>query len=148
MKINYLNNGFEITYLNNKKSFITYQSIIKVSDVYIDIDDSNYDYYARKYTSDKVCKYAAFNIYLSNEQCIEIILDNGYKYFRRFDPTSVKKLFWLKRTFLFNSSNFLDKEAENWLKNKAFDMSDIFSKTKFLRDEFINHFNNWKVVKG
>lgn len=145
MEINFLKNGFELLSRNNKKTFIAYQSIVKISDVYIDIDDRNYNYYERKYSTDSVCKYAAFKIYLSNEQTIEIILNDGYRYFRRFNKESVSKLSWLRKLFLFNPNDFLDKEATEWLTNSSLDMSDPFARTKLLREEFLEHFNQWKA---
>lgn len=144
MEIVYLKNGIEIIYSDNEKLFVAYQAIVKISDVYIDIDNSNIDFFSDYYSGDNVGKYAAFRIYLSNKQIITVVLNDGFKYFRRYDKNEMLKLPWLKRIFLCDlNKQGLDKKAENWLLNKSLDMYEIVGKTKVVREDLVKHFNEW-----
>jgi hypothetical protein len=144
MEIVYLKNGIEIIYSDNEKLFVAYQAIVKISDVYIDIDNSNIDFFSVYYSGDNVGKYAAFRIYLSNKQTITVVLNDGFKYFRRYDKNEMLKLPWLKRIFLCDlNKQGLDKKAENWLLNKPLDMYEIVGKTKIVREDLVKYFNEW-----
>lgn len=144
MEIVYLKNGIEIIYSDNEKLFVAYQAIVKISDVYIDIDNSNIDFFSDYYFGDNVGKYAAFRIYLSNKQIITVVLNDGFKYFRRYDENEMLKLPWLKRIFRCDlNKQGLDKKAENWLLNKPLDMYEIVGKTKTVREDLVKHFNEW-----
>lgn len=144
MEIVYLKNGIEIIYSDNEKLFVAYQAIVKISDVYIDIDNSNIDFFSDYYSGDNVGKYAAFRIYLSNKQIITVVLNDGFKYFRRYDKNEMLKLPWLKRIFLCDlNKQGLDKKAENWLLNKSLDMYEIVGKTKIVREDLVKYFNEW-----
>lgn len=144
MEIVFLKNGIEIIYSDNEKLFVAYQAIVKISDVYIDIDNSNIDYFSDYYFGDNVGKYAAFRIYLSNKQIITVVLKDGFKYFRRYDENEMLKLPWLKRIFLCDlNKQGLDKKAEEWLLNKSLDMYEIVEKTKNVREDLVKHFNEW-----
>jgi hypothetical protein len=140
----FFKNGFEII-KKNKKTFIPFHSILKISDVYVDIDDSNYDCFSRTYYAENVSKYAYFNIHLLDGSVIEIVLDNAHKSFRRYEFKSVKDKSWIKKLFSFNlNSEGCDKEAEAWLRNKLFDMSEPVYITKIARETLIEKFNKWK----
>lgn len=147
MEINFLNNGIDFIYSNNRKLFIAYQAIVKISDVYIGIDDSEYDWMLDRYFGEKIGKYAYLEIYLSNKQKINVILDDSYKWFRRYDKNEVAKLSFWKRIFMQDlSKEGLDNKAKEWLENKSMDMYEPVAKTKELREKIIENFNNWKQI--
>lgn len=147
MEINFLNNGIDFIYSNNRKLFVAYQAIVKISDVYIGIDDSEYDWMLDRYFGEKIGKYAYLEIHLSNKQKINVVLDDSYKWFRRYDKNEVAKLSFWKRMFMIDlSKEGLDNKAKEWLENKSMDMYEPVAKTKELREKIIENFNNWKQI--
>ena len=131
--INYFKNGFELIY-NTKKEFITWQSIVKISDVKITVDYSDIE---------NLVKYSYFTIDLCNEKDVIISLDSGDRKFRRIDLelTGFKFIWYLISGKL---KNYMDKEARNWSNNKELDMYESVCELKEFREEFIGRFNGYR----
>lgn len=147
-EIEFLKNGFDVSRINGNKVFIAYQSISSISDVYIDDNTPNYDWFSDYYIDDKVGKYAYFVIRLLNEQNIKIVTDNAYKWFRRYDKEAFAKMPFFKRWF---NSDVLegkpDEVAAAWLKDEFLDMDEPVAESQKLRNVIIENFNNWKQEK-
>lgn len=144
-EIDFLKNGFDVSCINGNKVFITYQSISSISDVYIDYNTPNYDWFSDCYIDDKVGKYAYFVIRLLNGKNIKIVVDKAYKWFRRYDKEAFAKMSFFKR--LFNSAVLEgqpDEVAAAWLKDEFLDMDEPIAESKKLRNVIIENFNNWK----
>ena len=147
-EIEFLKNGFDVSRINSNKVFISYQSIISISDVYIDDNTPNYDWLSECYIDDKVGKYAYFVIRLLNGQTIKIVADNAYKWFRRYDKEAFANMSFFKRWF---NSDVLegnpDEVAAAWLKDEFLDMDEPVAESQKLRNVIIENFNNWKQEK-
>lgn len=130
--INYFKNGFELIY-NNKKEFIAWQSIVKISDVKILVDYRDLE---------NLVKYSYFTIDLSNEKDVIISLDSGDRKFRRIglELTGFKFIWYLITGKL---KNYMDDKARNWANNKELDMYESVCELKELREEFIRTFNKF-----
>ena len=147
-EINFLKNGFDVSCINGKKVFIAYQSISKISDVYIDDNTPNYDWFSDCYIDDKVGKYAYFVIHLLNEQKIKIVVDKAYKWFRRYDKEAFAKMSFIKKWFNSDVLNGKpDEVAAAWLRDEFLDMDEAIAESKNMRELIIENFNNWKQEK-
>lgn len=148
MKIQFFRNGLEID--NGKKTFIAYQNISHISDVYYTTNYDSYDVLTRRFVKDNVEKFVYFKIYIVGSENYFLITCEDYKRsFPRIDKKG-KQISFFRFIYLSLFKDYMSdgcsKEAREWLAGTQ-DIEQIIENTKQLRSLVIEKYNEWKIIK-
>lgn len=146
MKIQFFRNGLEID--NGKKTFIAYQNISHISDVYYTTNYDSYDVLTRSFVEDNVEKFVYFKIHVVCSRNYFLITCKDYKRsFPRIDKNG-KQISFFKFIYLSLFKNYMQdgcsNEAREWLDSTK-DIEQIIENTKQLRKLVIDKYNEWKI---
>ena len=144
MKIQYLKNGIQFNG-HHDTCFVPYYSINRITKVSIFRNMINFDWLTDRYTGEFVEKYCSFEVVLNTNYKIEVFLEEDIKKFpRKFNIS--KNWPWWKKIFVSETNkNGLSEEAAEWLNNKEKNMEEAVKNLTKIREELIEHINNWKI---